>query len=195
MFWKQRHRPDAININPLDAREVVSQVGNIYANLTEQGQVVKPRSSLPRSWFAVRECFMIAYKAGYLQLPENMRNAFHHVYRELAFFVDDDLCSEFNSSLNVAAKCRSERFRQMGVTMEESYSRSSIASTSSQGRKEIWEDLTQEKTCPRNDLLLLVEVLSYCGEMHRAMWDEWSAFANLVAYRQKTTNGKINPDG
>lgn len=191
MFWKQRHRKDATNLNPLDASEIVSQVGGIYADLNDQGQLVKPRSSLPCPWFAVRECFMIAYEAEYLQLPDNLRNSYHCVYRELAFFVDDGLYNEFNASLNVAARCRSERLRNTGLTEDEAFSRRFIASATVkvQDRKAIWEKLGHEKTCPRHDILLLAETLTYCGELHRTMWNEWAAFANLVAYRKKTHEG------
>jgi len=31
----------------------------------------------------------------------------------------------------------------------------------------------------------LIRTLTYCSALHRAMWDEWVAFANLIAYRQK----------
>lgn len=191
MFWKQRHRKDAANVSHLDASEIVSQVGGIYADLNDQGQLVKPRSSLPCPWFTVRECFMITYEAEYLQLPENIRNSYLHVYRELAFFVDDRLCNEFHASLNVAAKCRSERLRETGLAEDEAFSRRFIASdtVTIQDRKAIWEHLGYEKTCPRHDLLLLAETLTYCGELNRALWNEWAAFANLIAYRQKAQKG------
>ena len=191
MFWKQRHRPETTKMDPQYASEIVTQVGGIYADLNDQGTLVKPRSSLPCAWFAVRECFMIAYEAEYLQLPENLKNSYHYVYSELAFFVDDDLCNEFNTSLNVATKCHSERLRNAGLTENEAVSRIFIASLSVKidDRKAIWEHLEHEKTCPRHDLVLLAETLSYCGEMHRAMWNEWSAFANLVAYHKKTHKG------
>jgi hypothetical protein len=172
----------------LYASDIVSQVGGIYADLNEQGYLIKPCSSLPCSWFAVRECFMTAYEAEYLQLSETIRNSYHHVYRELAFFVDDGLCDEFNASLTVAAKCRSERLRKMGLPEDEAFSRRVIASPTVkiEDRKAIWEHLRQEETCPRDDLLLLAETLAYCGEMHRALWNEWAAYANLIAYRKST---------
>jgi hypothetical protein len=55
-----------------------------------------------------------------------------------------------------------------------------------QDRKAIWESLSYEETCPRHDLLLLAETLTFCSELHRALDNEWAAFANLIAYRQKT---------
>lgn len=187
MFWKQSQKQDAFSINFIEATEVVSQVGGIYANLSDQHLLVKPRSSLPRSWFAVRECFMIAYEAEHLQLSENTKNAYHYVYPGLAFFVDDDLYSKFNASLDIAARCRSQRIRKMGLSEEVALSKSIIASESViiQDRKDIEEHLNQEDTCPKHDLLLLTETLSYCATLHRAMSNEWSAFLKLIAYRQK----------
>lgn len=187
MFWKQRQKQDPININLIDAIEVVSQVGGIYADLNDQHLLVKPRSSLPRSWFAVRECFMVAYEAEHLRLSENIQNAYHYVYPQLAFFVDDDIYSQFNTSLDIAARCRSERIRKMGFAEEVALSKNIIASESVviQDRKEIEEHLAQEDTCPKHDLLLLVETLSYCATLHRAMSNEWSAFLSLITYRQK----------
>ncbi len=164
-----------------------SRVGGIYADFNEQGQLVKPRSSLPCPWFAVRECFMIAYETEYLELPEDLRNSYHFVYGELSFFVNDDLCKDFNYSLNIAAKCRFERSRTLGIPEDEAFCRKLIASDTVkiQDRKEIWTHLAREETCPRQHLLLLAETLTYCGELHRAMYNEWAAFANLIAYRKK----------
>lgn len=189
MFWKPRSRQCDTDVNNLDAGEVVSKIGGIYADLTEQGQLVKPRSSLPRPWFVVRECFMIAYETEYLELPQNLHDSYHFVYRELSFFVDDDLCKDFNCSLNIAAKCRFERLRKYGISGDESFCRKFIASNllKFHRREEIWSHLASEETCPRQHLLLLAEPLAYCSELHRAMWDEWAAFANLIAYRKKNT--------
>ena len=190
MFWKQNHRRNVTNVNDLDASEIVSQVSGIYADLNEQGQLIKPRSSLPCSWFTVRECFMTAYEKEYPQLSEKLRDSYHHVYRELAFFVDDGLYNNFNSSLNIAAKCRFERDRKYGISQNEDFYRKLIASPSVtiQNRNEIWESLASanEKTCPKHDLLLLAETLSYCSELYGALWNEWAAFSNLIAYRKKT---------
>ena len=187
MFWKQRHRQGDTNVNNLDTGEIVSKVGEIYAKFNEQGQLVKPQSSLPCSWFAVRECFMIAYEKEYLELPKNLHDSYHHVYRELAFFIDDDLCKDFNSSLDIAAKCRFERVRKLGISEDETFCRKFIAfyALRIQDRKEIWDHLAHEETCPRQHLLLLAETLTYCSELYRAMWNEWAAFANLIAYRKK----------
>jgi len=187
MFWKRRSREDAADVNNLDAEEIVSRVGGVYADFNEKGQLIKPRSSLPCSWFAARECFMIAYEREYLQLPEDLRHSYHFVYSELACFVDDELCKGFNYSLNIAAKCRSERNRTSGIQEDEAFCRKYIASDTVkiQDRKEIWSHLASESTCPRQHLLLLAETLVYCGELHRAMYDEWAAFANLIAYQKK----------
>jgi hypothetical protein len=184
MFWKTRKSADVAN---LSAGEIVSRVSEIYADLNEQDCLIKPQSKLPCSWFGARESFMVAYQTEYLNLSEELRHGYHHIYRELAFFVDDDLCEQFNASLDVAVRCRSERLKEIRVFEEETRSRNKIASQSvkMQNRKEIWEGLAHEKTCPRNDLLVLTEILAYCAGLHRAMWDEWAAFANLIACRKK----------
>ncbi len=171
----------------MDAGEIVSRVAEVYGDLNEQRQLVKPRSSLPCSWFSARESFFKAYKEEYLELTKEVDLSYHNVYTELAFFVDDDLCTSFNRSLDVAAKCRSERMRNLGVAEDESFCRQFIASpaTRIQDRKEIWNQLTSEETCPRHHLVLLAETLVYCGALYRAMYDEWVAFANLLAYQYK----------
>jgi hypothetical protein len=130
---------------------------------------------------------MIAYETEYLDLPEETQNSYQFVYRELSFFVEDELYKDFNSSLDVAARCQSERLRKSGITEDESFCRKFIASAAVkvQDRKEIWAHLAREETCPRQHLLLLAETLAYCSGLHRAMWDEWAAFASLVAYRKK----------
>ncbi|MCX6833624.1 MAG: hypothetical protein NTW07_00575 [candidate division Zixibacteria bacterium] len=192
MFRKQRRRQNATDEYHLNASEIVSQVGEVYANFNEQRRLVKPRSSLPCPWFVARECFMIAYEAEYLLLPDKIRDSYHHVYRELAFFIDDGLCNEFEASLNVAVKCRSERLRKAGFPEDEALSRKLLASlvmVVSKDRKAIWEDLAKEESCPRHDLLVLAETLSYCSGLYRALWDEWAAFANLIAYRKSTSQG------
>jgi len=177
MFGKQR----------LDAEQIVIDVGGIYADLTDQGQRIKPRSSLPCSWFVVRECFMIACEEKYLGLSEDLRNSFSHVYVELSFFVDDGLCKDFNSSLNIAVKCRVERLRKIGLTEREEAARNFIASdcVTVQDRKEIFDHLAHETTCPSQHLQLIAETLSYCGELHRAMRNEWAAFVTLTSFREK----------
>ena len=73
----QRVSGEEVNTSNLDASDIVSQVGGIYAGLNERDQLVKPRSSLPCSWFAARECFMRAYEREYLVLDENLV-AFRH---------------------------------------------------------------------------------------------------------------------
>lgn len=183
---EQPHRQAHTNINNLVAREIVSKVGEIFADFNEQGQLVKPRSSLPCSWFAVRECFMNAYETDYLEVPKDLRFSYHLVYRELSFFIDDDLCEDFNSSWNIAAKCAFARFQALGIPADEAFCKNYIAShlVTSQDRKEIWANLAREETCPRQHLLLLWEILAYCSELHRVMWNEWAAFENLLAYRK-----------
>ena len=188
MFWKQKHPNKLANFAPSDATEIVSQVGGIYAKFCDQAQLIKPRSSLPCSWFTVRDCFMTAYEIEYHQLSEDLHNSYSHVYAELAFFVDDELCNQFNTSLNVAARCAAERLQKAGVQQNEASLRRFIASDTVKikNRDAIWESLAQQETCPRDNLLVLAETLSYCGEMYRSISNEWSAFANLVEFRSKS---------
>ena len=188
MFWKKQPPRIAQNAHIHDAAEIVSKVGLIFAKYNDRGQLVKPRSSLPCSWFAARECFMSAYKAEYLELPESLQNSYHQVYVELAFFVEDDLCKDFNNSLNIAAKCRSERHRGLGRYEDETFCKKFIASKSviTQNRKEIWTHLAHEETCPTQHLRLLAETLSHCSQLHHAMWDEWATFANLISFRKES---------
>jgi len=187
MFWKQRPRQGDTNVNNLDAAKIVSKVGEVYADFNEKEQLVKPSSSLPCPWSVVRECFMKAYETEYLELTENLRDSYHFMYGELSFFVDDNLCKDFNSSLNIAAKCRFEQSQKLGLSKDETFYRKFIASDAVkvQNREEIWADLAREETCPRQHLILLAETLTYCSALHRSMWDEWAAFANLIAYRKK----------
>ena len=189
MFWKQRPRQgDASGAN-LDAGEVVSQVGGIFADFSGRGQLVRPRSSLPCSWFAVRECFVVAYEREFLELTEENHNSYHYVYCDLAFFVDDDLCKQFDSALTIAAKCRCERLRKFGISEDETFCRSYLAGSEVkiQDRKEIWTALGDKflETCPTQYLRLLAETMAHCGELHRAMRDEWESFVNFIAYRKK----------
>ena len=93
MFWKYHRKRGAANTNPLEASEVISQVGGIYADRSLPGQLVQSRSILPCPWFTVRECFVINYEKNYLQLLEDTKSAYHLIYTELAFFVDDHLYS------------------------------------------------------------------------------------------------------
>jgi hypothetical protein len=169
------------------AREIVSKVGGVYADLNEQRMLVKPHSSLPCSWFYARECFVIAYENEYLNLSEELRDSYHHVYRELSFFIEDKLWKEFNSALDIAARRQYEQISTLGGITSEDFCRNLLASGAVMGqtREEIWRQLAEINTCPRKHLIVLFETLSYCGALHRAMWDEWAAFANLVAFRAK----------
>jgi hypothetical protein len=142
---------------------------------------------LPCSWFAARECFLVAYEREYLALPEQLHGSYNLVYSELSFFVDDDLCEDFDRSLDIAAKCRSERLRTIGIQEDEALCRQLLASCTvkAQHRQEILTHLRHEDTCPRVHLLHLAETLVYCSELYRAMSHEWAAFANLVAFKTK----------
>ena len=173
-------------MNLREASEMVSQVGNVYADLVEHGKLVKSRSDLPCSWYRARESFMLAYESEYSVLPDSLRDAYQQVYAELAFFVDDEIAERFGISLEIASRHRIERLREVGIMEDERTARLMIASISIkiQEREAIWQRLSDEESCPRSELLLLFETMTYCGEMYRAMWDEWAAFANLVAYRQ-----------
>lgn len=188
MFRKQRSGQNLADISYSDAAEIASQTGEIYANLNEQGLLVKPRSSLPCSWYAVRESFVIAYETEYLELPENLHDSYHHVYRELAFFIGDELFKDFNSSLGVAAMNRFEREQKLGLSVDESSCRNHIAhiGVKTQTREEIWDSLVaSETTCPREHLVVLAETLGYCSSLFRTMWDEWAAYATVIAHQKK----------
>ena len=131
---------------------------------------------------------MKAYEKEYHQLSEDLRNAYSHVYGELAFFVDDELYNRFNISLNIAAKCAAEQLQKAGVQQNEAFFRKFIASETVKvkDRNAIWKSLAQQETCPRENLLVLAETLSYCGEIYRSISNEWSAFANLVEFRSNS---------
>ena len=57
MFWKERPRQGDTNVNDLDAAEIVSKVGDVYADLNEKEQLVKPSSRLPCTLSVVRVVF------------------------------------------------------------------------------------------------------------------------------------------
>lgn len=187
MFWKQRTKNKKPDIDPEYASDIVSQVGGIFASLNDRHQLIKPRTALPCSWFAVRECFMVAYDADYLHLPDELKNAYDQVYGELAFFVEDELCAEFNISLDVVAKCRSQAFKNIGAKEDVASERRRLASelVKYKDRKAIFESLANVEACPRRDLLLVAETLAHCGELYRAMSAEWTAFASLISFRKK----------
>ena len=193
MLRKQRSRQSTTDISYSDAAEIVSQVGEVYAHPNEQEQLVKPRSSLPCPWYIVRESFIVAYETEYLELPENLQESYHHLYRELAFFIGDELYKDFNSSLSVAAKNRIERVQKLGLSEDESSCRNHIAhiGVKAQTREEIWDRLVaNETTCPRQHLIVLAETLGYCSSLFRVMWDEWAAYATLIAHQKKKVTGK-----
>jgi hypothetical protein len=189
MFWKKNLHQGKNIADNFNAGDIVSKIAGIFADFNEKDQLVKPQSSLPCSWFASRECFMIAYNSEYAELSEELRHSYHFIYRELAFFIEDDLYDAFNVSLNIAVACRIKKLRAMGLSglsLDEDFCRRRIAtgSVKIQRREEILKHLSQEETCPKQHLLLLAEILTYCSELHRAMWDEWVAFSNMVAYRK-----------
>jgi hypothetical protein len=187
MLWKRYPRQSETTITYRDAVDIVSKVGEIYADLSDQRQLVKSQASLPCPWFVARECFLFAFEREYIDLSDNLKNSFHHVYRELSFFVDDTLFREFNVALDVAVKCKSESFKAMGLPIDEAKCRWLIASQAVIGkdRNEIWSDLASEETCPREHIVVLAETLSYCSALYRVMWDEFVAFENLIAHRKK----------
>lgn len=188
MSRKQRTGQNLTDISYTDAAEIASRTGEVYANLNEQGLLVKPRSSLPCPWYIVRESYIIAYETEYLELPENLHDSYHHVYRELAFFIGDELFEDFNSSLGVAAMNRFEREQKLGLSVDESSCRNQIAhiGVKAQTREEIWDSLVaSETTCPRRHLVVLAETLGYCSSLFRSMWDEWAAYATVIAHLMK----------
>lgn len=191
MFWKKPPRQGDASRANLDAGEVVSQVGGIHADFAKRGgQIFKPRSSLPCSWFAVRECFVVAYEREFLELTEDLHNSYYQVYWQLAFYIDDDLYKQFDSALTIAAKSRCERMRKLGLSGDETLCRRELAGVALQpqdgnARNVIWTQLGCEDTCPTQHLRLLAETMAHCNELSCAMRDEWDAFINLIAYRKK----------
>lgn len=187
MFWRQRSRRDDSDISNRDLGEVVSQIGEIYADFCEQQQLVKPRSSLPCPWYVAREYFMVAYEEVYSRAPERLKDFYQHVYRELSFFVDDDLYKRFNAALDVAAKCRWEEAQKLGRSSDLASCRRDMAGlwVIAQSDEEIRACLAHVATCPKQHLILIAETLIYCTRLFQAMDAEWVAFANLVAYRKR----------
>lgn len=185
MFRQPRDKAGIDTRTSVDHTEVVTRTSQAYATLNEQGRLIKPASSLPRSVDAIRESFKFAYAMEFRSLSDQLKDSYHHVYRELAFFIDDELCREFDQSLAIAADCRRKRRLAQGAPAEpkklwqqliDLYARTDT-------RERIWDRLAEESTCPRSDLKLIAEVLSCCAGVHRALWDEWAAFATFVAYR------------
>jgi hypothetical protein len=185
MFWSRSTQEQGQRALSLDPGGTVSLVAGVYTELNGRSQLVKPQSRLPCSWFSAREQFFAAYKSEYLALTEELRNSYHHVYAELAFFVDDDDMRQFESALDVATKHRIERMQKMGVPEEEAFCRRYLSSTTVKilSREQIWDRLRAEETCPRTHLLVLAETLSFCGALYRSMYDEWAIFANFVAHQ------------
>lgn len=185
-LWKRKPQGVHLRADHLDASEVVSAVSAAYAHHNEQGQFIKPRSSLPCSWFCARECFMVVYQMEYLALPKEVHDSYHFIYRELAFFVDDELFAAYSKAVDAAIKCNSDWRHAAGLAADEGFDKLMIASKTVvlEKREEIWARLLKlVPNCSVRDRRLLTETLAYCGAMYRAMYDEWAAFANLVAYR------------
>ena len=192
MFWKHKSDRDSDNSHNLDSAGVVSRVGEVYAGFCDERQLIKPYSSLPCPWHFVRQCFMSDYTENYLSLPDDLKDSYQHIYRELSFFVDDDLLRDFNSALDIAAeaaaKFERELFIKKGISQPASpasFHKMMIANPSVvvQSREDIWKSLPEN--CPRQHRLVLFETLVYCSELFHSMDKEWVAFANLTAYRQK----------
>ncbi len=184
MFLSRRMEKKDIVAVSLCSREIVSSVADAYCELNDRSQLVKSCSKLPCSWFATREQFFKAYKSEYSVLTKQLRDSYHHVYAELTFFINDDDLARFDSSLATAAKHRIERMRRAGIVEREEFATRFLASLTVkiETRQEIWDRLRVEETCPRTDLLVLAETLSFCGALYRSMYDEWAAFANFVDF-------------
>jgi len=188
MFRRPRSDKGAEDISYTRAAELVSQIGGVYADHNEQGLLVKKRSSLPCPWYVARESFTIAYKIEYLELPENLKNAYHHVYRELSFFIDDDSYQKYEASLDVVAQHQVEQMQKIGMSKSILTCRNLIANmgVTTQTREETWESLIKNnETCQREHLIILAETLGYCSAMYRLMWDEWVAYDTFIAFQIK----------
>lgn len=189
MFGIRRSEKNARGISYPRAAELVSQVGRVYADLNDQGMLVKKYSSLPCPWYVARESFVVAYRREYAELPENIRDSYHHVYRELSFFIDDDTHRRYEASLDVVAQYEAERMQKIGLSESISTCRGHIAhmGVKVQTREEIWESLIKSgEKCQREHLIVLAETLGYCSAMFRVMWDEWAAYDTFIAHQCRT---------
>lgn|GEM_PF-6470628 len=186
-FFSKKPREPQSKRDCLDADEIVRKVSLVYADYNDEDKKVKSRSSLPCSWFAARECFVIAYEREYLELSEQLKDSYHHVYRELAYFVDDELFESFENSLEIALRCSYDLLRSRGISdQDEAFQESMILGPDTGDRNDIWTFLGEvAPTCPPYDRQHLAETLGYCNGMFKIMWDEWASFANLVEYRNK----------
>jgi len=186
MFWNKRHSNEAA---AQDAGQIVSRIGELSAYYYRKHQLVKSRSDLPCSWFSARECFLQAYEKEYRELPDQMHDSYLLIYADLAFFIDAKLSKEFEVALSSAARCRSERMGEIGISEDAELCRRFIASSAikAQQRKEIFEHIDREVNCPREHLVVLAETLSFCAAQYRPMHDEWVAHANLLSYVKKTS--------
>ncbi len=188
MLGNPRSDESAEGISYPHAAELVSQVGEVYADLNEQGQLVKKRSSLPCPWHAARESFAIAYKIEYAELSSHLRDSYHHVYWELSFFIDDNSHQRYEASLGVVAQHEFERMQKIGLSGSILTCRRRIAHIGmiGQTREEIWESLIESnETCQREHLIILAETLDYCSAMYRLMWDEWVVYDTFIAYQNR----------
>ncbi len=188
MFGSPRSDKGAESISYPRAREVVSQVAKIFADLNEQEQLVKKRSSLPCLWHVARESFAFAYKIEYAELPEQLRDSYHQVYSELSFFIDDVSHQRYEASLDAVARHELERLQKIGLSGSMFTCRNLIAhiGVKAQTRHEIWESLIgSNETCQREHLIVLAETLGYCSAMFRLMWDEWVAYDTFIAYQNR----------
>jgi hypothetical protein len=98
---------------------------------------------------------MVAYEEVYPTAPERLKDFYQHVYRELSFFVDDDLYRSFNSALDVAAICQWEEAQKRGTSQDLAFYRTLIANQGviAQSKEEIWAGLVHEATCPKQHLV------------------------------------------
>ena len=132
---------------------------------------------------------MIAYKREYPELPKDLRDSYHHVYRELSFFVDDDTYQKYDTSLNVVTQNRVERMQRLGRPETKATCKNHHVAhigVKAQTREEIWESLVKsDEACPREHLIVLAETLGYCSALFRVMWDEWAAYDTLIAHQNR----------
>jgi hypothetical protein len=171
------------------AREVMSTVGTVYAELNEKGELIKSRLCLPFSLFNIRACFMDAYECEFAQLKDDVKHSYHHVYRELAFFVDDKLAMAYKKSMNVAVQhLAKSHFELTGRQPTDDFCRNFLAGRSIlvEDPEKFWARLEKQvPNCPAEDRRVLVELLGYCVQLFHALDSEWVAFANLVAYKNR----------
>jgi hypothetical protein len=155
----------------------------VYAGLDEAGVEFKPASRLPAELHVVREEFKRAFRREYHQLTSEVRHSYHHVYRELAFFLEAPLADRCERIVDELAKAFQEQDVKQGrppddLKLARSYVMPIMRLPS--GREEFLKQLVRLDKDRDKDRRLLVEVCTYCNAMYGLLWNEWVAYENFV---------------